>query len=578
MSILDKLLRRTTPKAKAEFDGSRQRRRLKTWQPTKNTVNTILASSGELLRARARDVLRNNPHAVAASDSFVANLIGTGIKPSSLYKEEQPKPDPMDGPAPTGDDPPPDKGKPPPFAPKKPAAAFPPAKPKPAAPPLEDEPPVPEPPTPESVNPGLREAIMQLWLDWTDQCDADGIADFYGMQTIVARALFEAGECFVRFRPRKVEDDFLVPLQIQLLESEMCPYGKNEIAPNGNYIMNGIELDHLGKRAAYWFYPLHPGDAPIETSTVAGLDPVRIPASEVLHIFRCTRPGQMRGVPIITPALVRLFLLDQYDDAELERKRIAAMFAGFILTPAPEDVIPIDGVDDSAPQENIGLSGLEPGTMQTLLPGEDIKFSEPADLGGGYEAYQYRQQLALFGSLGIPYSLATSDLRRANYSSLRGSIVEYRRKLEQQQHNIFVFQMCRPIWKRWLDTAVLAQALPIDASDYLLRKPEYQRARWIPQRNDWVDPLKDRQAEKLAVDSGFKSRSDVIEAEGYDPEENDLRIAADDERATRLGLDFAAAKPSPFGGGPPGSDQGKTPEEIAQEAADQAAEEDAAAK
>ena len=40
----------------------------------------------------------------------------------------------------------------------------------------------------------------------------------------------------------------------------------------------------------------------------------------------------MRGVPLITPALVRMFLLDQYDDAELERKRIAAMFAGFITT------------------------------------------------------------------------------------------------------------------------------------------------------------------------------------------------------------------------------------------------------
>ena len=52
----------------------------------------------------------------------------------------------------------------------------------------------------------------------------------------------------------------LVPLQIQLLESEMCPYGKNEKAPNGNFIMNGIELDFLGKRAAYYFYPIHPGD------------------------------------------------------------------------------------------------------------------------------------------------------------------------------------------------------------------------------------------------------------------------------------------------------------------------------
>jgi lambda family phage portal protein len=382
-----------------------------------------------LLRARCRDVMRNNPHAVAAGESFAANLIGTGIKPSSLLTDQ----------------------------------------------------------------PDLREQIMELWFDWTDECDADGIADFYGMQSVVARALFDAGECFIRFRSRRDIDGLQVPLQLQLLESDMCPYSLNRLAANGNFVMNGIELDHRGGRAAYYFYPIHPGDFPIETGPLS-LDPIRVPATEVLHVFKCTRPGQMRGVPLVTPALTRLFFLDQYDDAELERKRIAAMFAGFITTPTPEDVIPVDGIDDTAPQENIGLSGLEPGTMQTLLPGETITFSEPADVGGTYEAYQYRQQLAIFSALGIPYSLGTSDLRRANYSSLRGSIVEYRRKLEQFQHNVMVFQMCAPIWRRWLDTAVLAQAIPINASGYLAEQTVYQRAKWIPQRNDWVDPLKDRQA------------------------------------------------------------------------------------
>jgi lambda family phage portal protein len=332
--------------------------------------------------------------------------------------------------------------------------------------------------------------------------------------------------------------------------------------------MNGIELDLLGKRAAYWFYPIHPGDAPIEPG-ITGMAPIRVPASEVLHIFKCTRPGQMRGVPLITPALVRMFLLDQYDDAELERKRIAAMFAGFVTSPMPEDILAQGPVDASADEPDINLSGLEPGTMQLLRPGESVTFSEPADVGGTYEAYQYRQQLALFAAVGIPYSLATSDLRRANYSSLRGSIVEYRRKLEQMQHNIFVFQMCTPIWRRWLDTAVLAQAVAIDASAYVADAVDFQRARWIPQRNDWVDPLKDRQAEKLAVDAGFKSRSDVIEAEGHDPEENDRRIAADQKRATDLDLTFAvhtAATNQPLT-----PSQQDAMDQAAQDAADQAA-------
>jgi lambda family phage portal protein len=488
------------PMGRTGFDGGAFRRRLRSWMPTQYTTNVIMASSGALLRARCRDVLRNNPHANAACDSYVANVVGTGIKPSSLFNED----------------------------------------------------------------PNLRAAMQRLWLDWTDESDADGLCDFYGLQTMVARALFESGEVFIRFRNRKVEDGYLVPLQIQLLESDMCPYHWNQFAPNGNYIMNGVEFDFRGQRVAYWFHPQHPGDMPIDIN-LTGLYPVRVPASEVLHIFKPQRPGQVRGVPLITPALVRLFFLDQYDDAELERKRIAAMFAGFVTSAVPEDIVPVDGVDTTSGQDGIGLTGLEPGTLQTLLPGEDIKFSEPADVGGSYEAYQYRQQLAVFSGLGIPYSLGTSDLRRANYSSLRGSIVEYRRKLEQTQHNVFVFQMCRPVWQRWLDTAVLAEALPVPVNDYLLRKSDYSRTKWIPQRNDWVDPLKDRQAEKLAVDSGFKSRSDVIEAEGYDPEENDQRIAADQERAEQLDIVIPVVYASPTQPTDPAAEQAQ------QDAAEQAA-------
>jgi lambda family phage portal protein len=489
------------------YEGGRFRRRLSSWMPTQNTINTILTSQGPLLRARCRDTLRNNPHANAGCDSYVANLIGAGIKPSSLIAD----------------------------------------------------------------NPDLRASLQELWLDWTDECDADGLTDFYGMQTIIARQLFEAGEVFVRFRPRLLSDGLTVPLQIQLLESEMCPYNWNRMAPNGNWIMNGIELDFRGKRAAYWMFAVHPGDALIEPGFTT--QPVRIPASEILHIFKCTRPGQMRGVPLVAPALVKLFFLDQYDDAELERKKIAAMFAGFVTSPTPEDVVPVDDMDGSADQENVGLTGLEPGTLQTLLPGEEIVFSEPADVGGSYELFQYRQQLAVFSAMGVPYSTTTGDLKRANYSTLRGAIIEFRRKLEQVQHNIIVFQFCRAVWQRWLNEAVLAESLSIAVDEYMKNLRAYRRCKWIAPRFEWVDPLKDRQAEKLAVDSGFKSRSDVVEAEGADPEENDKRIAADHKREEQYDLVFpfaTAAVNQPLSP----SDQDAA-DEAAQEAADQNASDNA---
>lgn len=459
---------------RGDFDASRQRRRLAKWTPTAASLNTILTSAGELLRARARDTLRNNALAVAASESFVSNLIGAGIKPSPINSDA-----------------------------------------------------------------ALRKEMNLLWGDWSDECDADGLTDFYGLQSMAARAIFEAGEVFVRFRPRLAEDGLSVPLQLQLLESEMVPFNLNERAPNGNYIMNGVEFDFRGRRAAYWMHPIHPGDMAIEPDAVFGSRFVRIPASEVLHVFCATRPGQVRGVPLVTPALVRLFLLDQYDDAELDRKKTAAMYAGFITAQSPDDFVPeMSAEDANLLADNDGpLASLEPGTMQTLLPGESVEFSEPADVGGAYEMFQYRQQLAVFGAMGVPYALATSDLKRSNYSSLRGAIVEYRRRLEQRQFNTIIPMLCQPIRRRWMREAVLSGALAI--KDFVGKEREYSRTKWIAPRFEWVDPLKDRQAEKLAVDAGFKSRSDVIEAEGYDPEETDARIKADKEREEKLGLSFA---------------------------------------
>jgi lambda family phage portal protein len=226
--------------------------------------------------------------------------------------------------------------------------------------------------------------------------------------------------------------------------------------------------------------------------------------------------------------MVRLFLLDQYDDAELDRKKTAAMFAGFITKTAPEDPMMGEGAADL---DGAAIASLEPGTMQVLLPGEDVKFSSPADVGGGYEAFQYRTLLAVSASLGLPYHLVTGDVRQANYSSLRAELVEFRRRIGQLQQGVMAPQLCRPIWRRWLETAVLSGALDTDPT-------ALRPVQWIPPRWDWVDPLKDIQAQVLAMEAGITSRRKVVEATGYDIEEVDRENAADAARVKELGLSY----------------------------------------
>lgn len=370
----------------------------------------------------------------------------------------------------------------------------------------------------------LREQIQALWLRWTDEADATGLTDFYGLEALACRSVMEAGECFIRLRSRLPKDGLSVPLQLQLLEAEHLPTSETRKLENGNYIRAGIEFNGIGKRVAYHLYREHPGDA---LNPMASTDLVRVPAESVLHLFRPIRPGQLRGQPWLTQVLIKLYELDQYDDAELVRKKTAAMFAGFVTKSAPEDVLVGEGAADA---NAVALTGLEPGTLQVLLPGEDVKFSNPADVGASYETFMRVQLRSIAAGMGITYEQLTGDLTGVNYSSIRAGLLEFRRRCEQFQHQVIVFQMCRPIWRAWIDAAVLAGALPASDRNYDVK--------WIPPGFAWVDPLKDIKAQIMAVRAGFKSRAEVVSEQGYDAEEIDREIAADNARADLLGLEY----------------------------------------
>lgn len=384
-----------------------------------------------------------------------------------------------------------------------------------------------------------KKKLQSLWLNWTDEADHDDLLDFYGLQALIASELFEAGECFVRIRP--APENSTVPFRLQILPTEMLPYVGDKTAANGNVIELGVEFDRNGKRQAYHFYEEHPGDLLNRRSGRT----IRVPASEVLHLYRPLRAGQIRGIPQSIASMVRLAMLDLYDDAELERKRTTALFAAFVTKPANEEDdgdhplgVPMPG----GPLANAGGGdqiSMESGAIIDLNPGEEISFSEPADVGSNYDPFQYRTLLQIAAGFGVPYSGMTGDLTRANYGSIRAGELSHRRRVQAYQHNVMVYQFCRPVWRRFLDMATAIGVAPWTPTEYVSDTSAMRAVKWIPPKWEWVDPLKDRQAEVVAVNNGFKSRSDVIEEEGYDPEELDDRIAADQARADELGLRLA---------------------------------------
>lgn len=454
-------------KSSAPFSAGGTGRRAAAWQTSRLGTNTLLYGNLDQIRSRSRDAVRNNPWATKAIDSYVANAIGTGIKPQSAA------PDPY------------------------------------------------------------RQKINEAWLRSTDELDAYGRTDLYGLQALWARETAEGGEVLVQYLDRRASDGLFVPLQLKTIQGEQLPIYQIEYAsvPGGNTVRSGIEFDGDDRRIAYHLYTEHPG----ETMFFPGaFITKRVPANQIEHGYQVLSAGQLRGQPKLTPVLARLYELEQYDDAELVRKKIAAMFALFVkMINQDGEVLPSDPNQPAASDLGTSIAKIETGTIQQLLPGEDI-VAPQIPQAGDYAAFMRAQLHAVAAGFGITYEQLTGDLSQVNYSSIRSGLLEFRRACEQYQYGTMIFQLCRPVWRRWMRTAVLSGALDLPGYD---KDPYvYEKVRWIPPRWDWVDPLKDVQAKQFEIRAGLTSRATAVGERGEDIVHIDNEQAADNARADALGL------------------------------------------
>lgn len=456
------------------YEGAGTGSRAKGWDAPDLAINSVSLPALPLLRRRSRAAVRNDPYAGAAISQRVTNLIGTGIVPHPQIK---------DG--------------------------------------------------------AIRSALQELWEDWVDEADADGRTDFYGQEALIGRMVEESGECFVRFRYRLEADGLAVPLQLQVLPAEFVPIDRNFKTRRGNFVRAGIEFDQIGRRVAYWMYQQNPG----ETRTVAaGYNTLhRIPAEQVLHIYEVLEAGQLRGIPRLASVLLRLKSLDNYDDAVLFRQEVSNLFAGFIKKPYPEGPPSVDAVTGEplvVDRDGTPMAALEPGSMQELLEGEEVEFSDPPDAGNTYIDFMRQQLQAAAVGAELPYELLTGDMKDISDRVLRILLNNFRRRIEQLQFSVYVHQLCRPVRAAWLDAAVLSGAIDLPGYANPKQRRAYLRTRWIPQGYAYHHPVQDVQGKILEIAAGLLSRSEHVLRTGYDSEVIDRENAQDNKRARELGLSY----------------------------------------
>jgi len=349
-----------------------------------------------------------------------------------------------------------------------------------------------------------KQRVQAEWLAWTDRADYANQFDFYGLQQAALRAMLIDGECFLRL---VLDPEQHIPLQLQLLPSEFLDPTRAD-----DRTLNGIEYDAAGRRVAYWLYRRHPAEAP-------DMQSVRVPADQVIHLYVPIQPGVERGVTWLAPAMVPLRELQEFTEAALVRQKVASLFCGYVQT--------ADG--SSLLNQTNALPALEPGAMTRLQPGEAVQFTQLPDVEQTYEPFVRQHLRAIASALNVPYETAGSDVSAVTYASGRHALLEYQRHLESLQHHVLVFQLCRPVWVSWTRAAVAAGALP---------EGDYSEVRWIAPRLQMLDSRMEVQSIIQQIRGGLLSRSEAVSAMGWDIEQIDAEIAADNARADSLGLTF----------------------------------------
>ena len=184
-----------------------------------------------------------------------------------------------------------------------------------------------------------------------------------------------------------------------------------------------------------------------------------------------------------------------------------------------------------------------PGSTVLLYPARRSRSPIPPARRSGYEPFQFRTLLQLCAALGIPYAELSGDLTKASYASSRAGLLAFRTEVEAFQHAVLVYQFLRKVWTAgWTPPCWPAAS---DLGHRVQQTPgKFRVMQAITPRAPWVDPLKDRQAVKLAMDSQVIAPQDAIEAEGYDIETVYRRIA----EAAELRKQYGIADPPPGSG------------------------------
>jgi lambda family phage portal protein len=277
----------------------------------------------------------------------------------------------------------------------------------------------------------LNNEVETKFKEWglPDTCSASGKYSWTDAQGMAISTMARDGEFLCHF----IEADNAFGFALQFYDPAYLDETFNEDLKNGNRVVMSVEVDRYNRPVAYYFTTPRHDVAPYARES---MERVRIPAAEVVHCFLPFEDdGQVRGVPWAHAAMWNLRKLGQFEEAALINAHVAACSMGFIIPPENDEDAGIPEEDGRPPIEGEYAPGvfreLPPGyDVKTIDPAHPHNDFEPftSTVLRGAACGLDTSYFALAGDLeAVNYSSARVGLLddRDTYKTLQNFIINH---------------------------------------------------------------------------------------------------------------------------------------------------------
>jgi len=461
---------------------------MKNWVPARLFSRNAYQYDREKIVERSVDLVNNDPNAAGITEAFATTIVGAGLRPQPRINAE------MLG--------------------------------------IDDD---------EADR--IAEAQKYLFALWEPFADVQRRLSFGAMTYLAQRNMIEFGEYL--FLVRMVKPDPLMPFALRLMAVNPLRLRTPSDKVRQDNMHDGVEVDADGAPRAYWIKKSERGSVPLPDTSKHFL---RIPARRghrvnVLHGFISRDPEQVRGIPEFAAGMKFFRDMSDYLDAELVANVVTAAFSMFIeLSPEKIPLYPAQEFRTDYETVYRGDGTTFERSYQEMVPGQ-IMYGNAGEKphvisaqrpGATFEPFVRTIAKSLANSVGVPHPVLFRDFEGMNYASYRSAMLEAWRVFKARR--VWLAQgIAQPTYRMLIEEAYLRGRLKV--RNFYSRMAELTAAEWIGPPKGQIEPVKEVQADVIAIQNNLKSREETILERGGDLNTTFKKLGKEQARLKEQGLD-----------------------------------------